>query len=377
MDNSRVATWRHFLAASAAVIATPLVLVACGGGGGGGMTSQFQRTNLVADVAGVAMHTDPNLLNPWGLARSAQSPFWVSDNHAGVSTLYDGSGTPFPANQPLVVTVPPPMNSPLGAMAAPTGIVFANITGNFVVSEGGNSGPSFFIFATEDGTISGWNPMANATEAILAVDDSNEDAIYKGMTLASNASGNFLFVTDFHNDKVSVYDKNFTEATLSGMFNDPNIPAGFAPFGIQAFGNSIYVTYAKQDANKEDDVKGPGNGYVDIFDTNGAFVKRFASQGTLDSPWGVAVAPGDFGKFSNAVLIGNFGDGRINAFNASNGAFLGQPSDASGHPITIDGLWALVFGGGSMNNGAANTLFFTAGPDGEQHGLFGSIALIS
>ena len=333
----------------------------------------YRQTNLVADVSGVAPTTDANLLNPWGIAYSPTGPVWISDNHAGLATVYDGSGKPFPTPVPLVVTIPPPQGG--SDPAAPTGVVF-NASSDFVITQGATSAASLFIFATEDGTISGWNSKVNPATAILTVDNSGADAIYKGLAIGSNASGNFLVATDFHNGRVDVFDKNFMPATLAGSFSDPNIPVGFAPFGVQNVGGSLYVTYAKQDANAEDDAAGPGNGYVDVFDSNGNLTKRFASQGTLNSPWGVVLAPATFGQFSNALLVGNFGDGRISAFNSTSGAFMGQLAGTNGMPITIQGLWALVFGNGGTA-GSASTLLFTAGPDGEQHGLFGSLQAVS
>lgn len=372
----------HLAIGAILALATPLLLLGCGESHQDLVLAPtatptqtprpgFLQTNLVADVAGVAANTDPNLLNPWGVAYAPAGPFWVSDNHAGVSTLYDGGGVPFPSPTPLVVTIPLPPGS--SDPAAPTGIVF-NGTADFVVTEGTKSGPSLFIFATEDGTLSGWSQTVDVANAILMVDNSASDAIYKGLALGSNASGNFLFASDFHNGRVDVFDKNFAPAALAGSFTDPNIPAGFAPFGIHNIDGSLYVTYAKQDENKEDDSKGPGNGYINVFDMNGNMTKRFASQGTLNSPWGVALAPASFGQFGNALLVGNFGDGRITAFNASTGALLGQLTDTHGAPIAIEGLWALVFGNGALA-GSTNTLFFTAGPGDEQHGLFGSLAV--
>jgi uncharacterized protein (TIGR03118 family) len=371
----------RFTIGSILALATPMLLLGCGSESHQDLIVAptatptqtprpgFLQTNLVADVAGGAANTDPNLLNPWGVAFAPTGPFWVSDNHSGVSTLYNGSGVPFPTPTPLVVTIPPPPGS--SDPAAPTGIVF-NGTADFVVTEDTKSGPSLFIFSTEDGTLSGWSQGVDVANAILTVDNSGNDAIYKGLALASNASGNFLFATDFHNGRVDVFDKNFAPAALAGSFADPNIPAGFAPFGIHNVGGSLYVTYAKQDEDKEDDERGPGNGYVDVFDTNGNLTKRFASQGPLNSPWGVALAPASFGQFGNSLLVGNFGDGRITAFNASSGAVLGQLTDTHGTPIAIDGLWALVFGNGTVA-GSTNTLFFTAGPGEEEHGLFGSL----
>jgi uncharacterized protein (TIGR03118 family) len=369
----------RFAIGSILALATPMLLLGCGESHQNLTPAPtatptqtprpgFLQTNLVADLGGAA-NTDPNLLNPWGVAYAPTGPFWVSDNHAGVSTLYDGSGKPFPTPTALVVTIPPPPGS--SDPAAPTGIVF-NATADFVVTEGSTSGPSLFIFSTEDGTLSGWSQAVDVANAILTVDNSASEAIYKGLALGTNQSGNFLFATDFHNGRIAVFDKNFAPATLTGSFADPNIPAGFAPFGIHNIGDLLYVTYAKQDEYKEDDERGPGNGYVDIFDTNGVLVQRFASQGTLNSPWGVARAPASFGQFGNALLVGNFGDGRINAFNANSAAFLGQLADTRGAPIVIDGLWALIFGNGA-NAGSTNTLFFTAGPGDEAHGLFGSL----
>jgi len=337
---------------------------------GGGF---YQRTNLVSDIAGVARFTDPNLVNPWGIAYSPTSPFWIADNGTGKSTLYNGHGQAFPVGSPLVVRIPPPRGSPAGTTSAPTGTVF-NGAGGFMVTEHHVTGTSFFIFATEDGTISGWNPNVNLTHAVLAVDNSKvgAGAVYKGLTLGSNASGNFLFAANFRAGAIDVFNDHFKQVSLSGSFTDTRIPTGYAPFNIQNLGGLLYVTYAKQDAAKHDDVSGPGHGFVDVFDTNGNFIKRLASRGTLNSPWGLALAPADFGPFSNDLLVGNFGDGRINAFDPNTGAFLGQLTDRRGNPIQIDDLWGLKFGNGG-NAGQTNTLFFTAGIGDEQHGLFGLI----
>src|SRR5262249_52951457 len=237
------------------------------------LASAFLQKNLVSDIAGVARTTDPKLGNPWGIAYAPTGPFWIANNDTGSTTLYDGAGQPFPTGTPLVVTIPPPMGST--ATAAPTGIVF-NGSSDFVVTATGKSGSSVFIFATEDGTISGWSPNVDGTHAILKVDNSvvptpPTGAVYKGLALGSNASGNFLFATNFRAGTIDVFDKNFTKATLAGSFRDATIPAGFAPFGIQNIGGSLYVTYAKQNAMMHDDVKGAGNGFVDVFDTNGNF----------------------------------------------------------------------------------------------------------
>jgi uncharacterized protein (TIGR03118 family) len=357
-------------------IAALLAAAICGcggsdsGGAGNGAGMPVRQTNLISDEAGKAAMVDPDLVNPWGIAASPTGPFWINDNGQGVSTLDDGSGHPFPVGQPLVVTVPPPAGSPAGTTAAPTGMVF-NSTQDFVVTEGMGSAASLFIFSTEDGTVSGWNPNVDGGAAILAVDNSASGAVYKGLALGSNAGGRVLFATDFHNGRIDAFDGTFAPATLSGSFADPRIPAGFAPFGIATIQNSLYVTYAKQDADQHDDVAGPGNGFVDVFDSSGNLMRRFASQGVLNSPWAVVLAPPGFGRLGNAVLVGNFGDGKISAFDFASGAFLGQLTDGV-NPLRIDGLWGLIFGNGATAGGV-NTLYFTAGPDGEQHGLFGML----
>jgi uncharacterized protein (TIGR03118 family) len=242
-----------------------------------------------------------------------------------------------------------------------------------VVSEGGKSGPSSFIFATEDGTISGWNHNVDPNNAILEVDQSGSGAVYKGLALVRNESGHFLVATNFRNSTVDVFDRSFVPAALAGSFTDPNLPAGFAPFGIRNINGRLFVTYAKQNAKKHDDVAGPGNGFVDVFDSDGNLIRRFASAGTLNSPWGLALTPKQFGRFSEDLLVGDFGDGRINAFNPQTGEFLGQLENKDENPITISGLWGLVFGNGTKVGGSRNTLFFSAGIAEEQHGLFGSI----
>jgi uncharacterized protein (TIGR03118 family) len=339
----------------------------------------FIQTNLVSDVPGMASVTDANLVNPWGLVSSSTSPWWIADNGSGLSTLYNGNGQPQPAGNPLTVVVPPPMTTPPTAQSAPTGIVF-NGTSDFVVSSNGHSGPALFIFVTEDGTVSGWNPGVDRTNAILKVNNTNQTAgpVFKGAALDQQGSANFLYVTDFRDGTVDVFDKKFTKVTLpTGAFTDSTLPAGYAPFGIQNIGGKLYVTYAKQDAAKHDDVGGPGNGFVDVFNADGTpglpgGKERLISRGPLDSPWGLALAPAGFGKFANDLLVGNFGDGHIDAFNPRNGHFEGALTNQRGQPITIDGLWALKFGNGGAA-GSSDALFFTAGIDGESHGLFGSL----
>jgi uncharacterized protein (TIGR03118 family) len=327
----------------------------------------FSRVNLVSDIAGVANFTDANLVNPWGLAFGPTSPFWVADNGSGVSTLYNGRGQAFPVAAPLVVTIPSPTNPPGGG--TPTGLVF-NGTGEFVVSANGKSGSPPFLFATEDGTILGWSPTVNGTQAIIAVDNSGAGAVYKGLAIASTPQGNFLYATNFHAGVVEIYDKHFN---LMQTFTDANVAPNFAPFGIQSIGGQLYVTFALQKLpDKHDDQAGPGNGYVDVFAPDGTLLRRVASHGTLNSPWGLALAPNGFGAFSHHLLVGNFGDGRINAFDTAD-HFDGQLIDPEGNPLTINGLWALQFGNGAKNGGSRDTLFFTAGIADESHGLFGFI----
>ncbi len=319
--------------------------------------NSFFQHNLVSDLPNTAYITDPSLVNPWGIAFSATSPFWISDNGTGLATLYTGK----PTKLGLTVTVPPPMNQT--GPSAPTGQIFNPNPANF--------GGAHFIFDTEDGTISAWS---SGTSAVLKVDNSTSSAVYKGLAIAANGANTYLYATDFHNNKIDVYDSNFNPASLGGSFTDPTLPAGYAPFGIQASGGQIYVTYALQDSQMHDDVAGPGHGFVDVYGSDGTFIQRLVSMGALNSPWGLTWAPSGFGKFGGDLLVGNFGDGTVNVFDTS-GNWLAQLDDPSGNPIVNMGLWGLAFGNGS--SGGANTLFFTAGipgPDNvEDHGLFGSV----
>ncbi len=323
-------------------------------------STSFSVTKLVSDQPGVALNTDPNLVNAWGLTSGPTTPWWVSDNGTDVSTLYRGSdGAPFPTASPLVV----------GVDSAPTGTVFNSTTG-FGLPTGGNA---LFLFATENGGILGWN-FAQGTTAFLAKDRSDLGAVYKGLAIADTAAGPRLYATDFHNARVDVFDGSFDLVPDSG-FVDPSIPHGYGPFGIQTIGDRVFVTYAKQDADQHDDVAGQGLGFVDVYGTSGNLLGRVAQHGQLNSPWGLALAPASFGRFAGDLLVGNFGDGQINAYaELGNGHFehRGELRDASGKSLAIDGLWALQVGKGG-NNGPAGTLFFTAGPDGEHHGLFGQI----
>jgi len=335
----------------------------------------YVQTNLVSDIPGLAAHTDPNLKNPWGTSVGPGTPIWVSDNHAGEATLYDGTGNP----QPRVVTIPAPPSAGAGAIGAPTGQAFNTFdpaSTDFVISKDGVSGPAFFLFATEDGTIAGWNPNVDNTHAVIAVDNSTATdaagdvgANYKGLALVSTPSGKFLYATSFRFGRVDVFDNHFN---LVNSFTDPTVPAGFAPFGIHNIGGKLYVTFAKQGPGKNDDAARPGNGFVDVFSPNGDLLQRLVSRGRLDSPWAVTLAPASFGAFGGDILVGNFGDGHVNAYDPGTGAFQGELSGPSGGPIAIDGLWGLRFSP-TTPGATPNTLFFTAGLNHEADGLLGTI----
>ena len=349
------------LARGLSVAALAATVSACAIGTGGGT---YVQRNLVSDTPAIpAAHTDPNLVNPWGVAFNPFGVVWVANNGSGTSTLYDGNGVP----QPLIVRIP---GAPAGATGNPTGIVF-NGGNSFNVTRAGVTGPSRFIFASEDGGISGWAPNVAPTDAIRVVN--NPSAIYKGLALSGGGIRQLLYATDFRNARVDVFDTNFARVTLPGTpFVDPHIPAGFAPFGIQEINGDIYVTYAKQDEAREDDVAGRGLGYVSVFDPNGVFVRRLISRGPLNAPWGLALAPASFGRFGGRLLVGNFGDGRINAFELASGRWLGALRDPHHRPISIEGLWGIQFGNG-LQNQPTNTLFFASGPDDEEHGLYGRL----
>ncbi len=328
----------------------------------------YKQTNLVSDGAVPAGLTDPQLKNPWGIAAFPGGPFWIADNGTGLSTLYDGTGNPQPPQHPLVVTIPPPKGSP-GTMAAPTGIVWNPNGQQFLVQP---QLAALFIFATEDGTISAWNPTVSLQKAQLEADNSQvgAGAVYKGLALANNSGGVFLYATNFRAGTIDVFNSKFQQVKLSGSFTDPHLPPGYAPFGIALLDGNLFVTYALQDSAKHDDQKGPGHGFVDVFDTDGNLITRFASRGPLNSPWGMARAPLNFGPASGMFLIGNFGDGAINVFD-SRGNFRGQLRDPYRHTIHINGLWSIAFG--IAASATPNTLYFTAGINDEADGLFGSL----
>ena len=337
------------------------------------LSAGLVQANLISDVPGLAQFTDTGLSNPWGIAYSPTGAFWLSDNNTGASPVYRSQ----PAAPDLSVAIPRAASSTLG-WGTPTGSVFNGGPG-FSVSEGGASGPSLFLFATEDGLIAGWSPGVDMANAIVAVDNSATPGlgpVYTGLAIASNAQGNYLFAANFRTGSIDVFNQNFQPIHTTGAFTDPNIPNEYAPFNIQAIGASLYVTYTEKDGGRYDQGGGPGNGYVDVFDTNGTLVRRLASEGPLNSPWGVAQAPSSFGDFSNALLVGNFGDGHINAFDPQSGAYLGALTDTTGLPIVIPQLWSLTFGNDG-SAGASDTLYFTAGIGHESHGVFGSLQLTS
>ncbi|MFM0075137.1 TIGR03118 family protein [Paraburkholderia sediminicola] len=356
---------KSVLTVLSAVVSTAALtsLVACGGSSGSINSQSFTSTVLVSDGAVSAPHTDPNLKNGWGVAFNPKGFVWVADNGTSVATLYDGNGVP----QSLVVSIPNGTSGP----ANPTGIVF-NGTTDFTVTQGGKSGVGAFIFSGEGGTITAWAPAVAPTNAIVMFDDGSGGAVYKGLALASNGTANFLYATDFHNNKIDVFDKNFAKVAMPGKFQDATLPAGFAPFGIQAIASKLFVTYAKQNAAAHDNVDGSGLGFVDVFDTAGNLLQHFASAGPLNAPWGVAQAPGNFGRFSGDILIGNFGDGTINAFDPASGQSFGTVNLSNGTTFVQPGLWGIAFGNG-LDNQPTNTLFFAAGPNDEANGVYGRI----
>jgi len=309
----------------------------------------FQQTNLVSDIPGLANFTDPNLKNPWGISHSSTSPFWVSNQVTGTSTLYNGTGQPFPPGSPLIVNV-----------ANPTGQVF-NSTPDFSLPTGGKA---VFIFASLNGTISGWN---GGTSSVIEA--TTPGAVYTGLAIGNNGSGNFLYAANATGTGIDVFDGTFQATSLPGSFTDPNLPGGFSVYNIQNLGGTLFVTYENETS---------GGGVVDAFDLNGNFLRRVTSNadgGPLDSPWGLALAPSTFGQFGGALLVGNEEDGHISAFNPTTGAFLGQLLDQNGNPIANTGLWGLTFGNGG-NGGDPNKLYFAAGINDEADGLFGSISAV-
>lgn len=323
----------------------------------------YVQHNLVSDIGGMANHTDTNLVNAWGIEHSPAGPWWVNANGAGLSIIYDARGAPVPAVDPVMIPAPG------GGTGTPTGIAF-NGSMDFQLAP---VMPALFLFVTEDGTVLGWNPLVDAHNAVIKVDNSPA-AVYKGATLGQIGAHLLLYVANFRGGTVDVFDSNFHfAAAFTGAFHDSSIPAGFAPFNVQNIDGSIFVTYAKQDAQRHDDVHGRGMGYVDQFTLQGRLVNRLEHGDWMNSPWGIVKAPSNFGQLSGHLLVGNFGSGQIAVFDAESGKFQSMMNRPNGNPVTIDGLWGLKFGNGTAA-GAANVLFFAAGIQHESHGLFGTLS---
>ena len=333
-----------------------------------GPDNRFSQTNLVSDLSTVgAQIVDPNLKNPWGLAFGPTTPLWVADNGTSVATLYGVSPGGATATQvPLVVTLPP-MDS------SPTGQVF-NPTSGFMIKSKAGKAPALFIFSSEGGQIIAWSPVADPPvngKSTAQVKFSSRSAVFKGLTIASTRFGTFLYATDFHNGRVDVFNSRFHLVHTPGAFRDRHLPRGYAPFGIRAINGLIYVTYAKQDADRHDDVAGRGHGFIDVFTPSGFMLERLVSRGALNSPWGLEVAPQGFGPFGGKLLVGNFGNGRIHAYSLFSGRFDGTLRTQQHKPITIDGLWALQVG--TATTGGTGTVLFCAGLNAEADGLVGAI----
>jgi len=317
--------------------------------------NSYHQRNLVSNGGVPAEHVDTDLVNAWGLAASAAGPWWVNAADAGKSLLYNGEGV----KNSLVVAV----------AGAPTGIVFNGGTG-FVLP---SAGAARFLFASEDGTISAWSPsLVPNTQAVVVIDNSASGASYKGLAIDSTTAGTRLYAANFHDARVDVFDASFAPVTVAGAFTDPSLPAGYAPFGIQTLAGSVFVAYAKQDAAGEDEVAGEGLGVIDKYDLAGHLLARVATGGALNAPWGMALAPAGFGRFSGKLLVGNFGNGRINVFDPVTFEPKGHLKGADGKAIVIDGLWGIAFGNGGTA-GPKTTLFFAAGPNDEEDGLFGRL----
>ena len=323
-------------------------------------TGNYDVTNLVSDVPGTAPNIDGNLVNGWGIAMRATSPIWVSDNGTGKSTIYNGLGaTVIPA-----VTIPAAGGSDHGV---PTGITANPSTTDFRVA-GPGSPAANFLWCTEDGAIAAWNSGTTATIEFVASDG----AVYKGLALAANGTDFRLYAADFHNGKIDVLSNTFAPTSVPGKFEDKTIPADFHPFNIMNLQGNLYVAYAMKEPDGDDEVAGAGLGFVDVFDADGFLIERVATRGKLNAPWGMAIAPAGFGAFSNHLLVGNFGDGKINAYDLKNFTPAGQLRSSNGEPLVIDGLWGIAFGNGFQHQ-PTDTLFFAAGPDDENHGRYGKI----
>jgi uncharacterized protein (TIGR03118 family) len=380
-DNVNIILTR--MAAAAAALALGIGLYACGGGYNDGaamaggspaavvvaapvLAGQFLATSLVVDTPATpgysseaTRQTDPRLVNGWGVAFNPTGFVWVANNGSNTSTLYDGNGV----LQSLVVALPDG--------AKPTGIVF-NASADFKVAQAGLSGTASFIFAGEGGQIAGWSPGVDRTHTVTLADNHAGGAVYKGLAIGSVGTVNYLYAADFHNRRIDVFDASYKKATLAGSFTDPALPSGYAPFNVQALGGKLYVTYALVATSGDDEQTGAGFGIVDQFDMAGTFLRRVASGSMMNAPWGMALAPTGFGAASGMLLIGNFGDGKINVFDPVSAEFKGALNKADGTPVVIPGLWGIAFGNGVQNQ-ALNTLYFAAGPGGEAHGAYGRI----
>ena len=366
MSTATRQSWRG-IACAAFTLVTSATLAHDDPGRGHHSSSSYASEVLVSNGALPANFTDPNLINAWGVAFNPTGFVWVNAADAGKSVLYDGNGQP----QTLVVTVP----GPNGSAGNPTGIVFSG-GADFVVTNGTTSGPARFLFATEQGTIDGWAPNVNATNAFIGADSSASGAVYTGLALSGNGVTHLLYAANFSQARVDVFDGMFNPVDVPGGFIDRHLPKNYAPFGIQAIGGDIYVTYAKQEEpGGDEEEQGPGLGFVNVFDPQGHLIRRIASHGPLNAPWGMALAPASFGDFGGALLVGNLGDGTINGFGLRSGKFLGKLRDAYGRTIHIDGLWGLQFGNGVLGQ-QTNSLFWAAGPNDEEDGAYGVINVV-
>lgn len=322
----------------------------------------YEQTNLLSDRTNVADHFDADLVNPWGIAYGPDTAFWIANADSDTSIIVDARGELVGPRK-------------IETQAAPTGIVY-NPTAGFEIHAGAATGPSAFLYATEEGKILGWSQHVDAERTVVAVDESATGASYKGLAIARDGSRSLLYATDFRQGEIDVFDESFGHATglATNAFQDPGIPSDYAPFGISTIGNRLYVTYAQQNAEGDEEVPGPGRGYIDVFEPDGRLVRRLASRGELNAPWAVVKAPVDFGVFSEAILVGNFGDGHILALDADDGTMLGMLEDRRGQPLVIEGLWGMVFGN-DRAAGRSDALYFTAGIDDEQHGLYGRVTV--
>lgn len=368
MSTAKLISWSSFACAALTLLSMPAIAHDDDSDGNGRERSVYESKVLVSNGGMSASFTDENLINGWGVAFNPTGFVWVSSQGTGKAVLYDGNGQP----QSLVVTVP----GPGGSAGSPTGIVFS-AGSDFVVTNGTTTGPARFLFATEQGTIAGWAPNVNATNALTAVDNSKQEAVYTGLALSGNGTTHLLYACNFRKAHIDVFDGTFKSVTVPGGFADPGLPGIYAPFGIQSIGGDIYVTYAKQEAAGSDEEEaGAGLGFVNVFDPEGHLLRRIASHGPLNAPWGIALAPASFGALGGALLIGNLGDGTISAFGPRSGKFLGKLRGANNRAIHVDGLWGIQFGNGILGQ-PTNALFWAAGPNDETDGAYGVINVAS